>query len=184
MMNPTALGTVFEKRVEEELLRLGFEVWRDLYIPTEEGHTQVDIVSMRPGQLWVVECKNWAGHLNMDTWECTTDTGVRKVNNFFRQNTWHGMVMHSHLHIPYYNVVVVNNGLTLEGVPQGGRICHLSELHSLADVSTAKFLTNEHDIMLAHKLLDEWADPDEEKRRLHRTRLQDKYNPPIVLELP
>ena len=183
MMNPTALGTVFEKQVEEELLRLGFDTWRDLYIPTDEGFTQVDIVAMRPGQLWVVECKNWSGTLNLETWVRTTETGERRENNFFRQNTWHGIVLRSYLHMPYYNIVVVNNGLNLVGLPEG-KIYHLRELADVVSYSTAKFMTNEHDIVKAMRLLDEWSEDNEEKRRQHRTRLQDKYNPPEVLILP
>lgn len=183
MFTAAAIGTVFEKQVAEQLLRLGFEVWRDLYVPTEKGHAQVDIVAIRPGQFWVFECKNWAGTLDLSTWVRTTETSQRREADFFRQNEWHAIALHKHINVPWVTCTVVNNSLHYTGSP-AGRICKLRDLDGVVDTVTSKFSMSEKELMQARVLCTMWNSADEETRRKHRLRLQDKYNPPEVLVLP
>lgn len=183
MFTSTAIGTVFEKQVAEQFLRLGFEVWRDLYVPTEKGHAQVDIVALRPGQLWVVECKNWAGTLDLGTWMRSTEAGIRHEADFFRQNEWHGVAIHRHLNVPWISCTVVNNSLHYTGTPTG-RICKLRDLDSVVDTASASFSIGEKELMQARVMFTVWSNTDEDTKRKHRLRLQDKYNPPEVVELP
>lgn len=183
MFTKAAIGTKFEKEVAEKLLQLGFEVWRDIYVPTEKGYTQVDIVAMRPGQFWVFECKNWAGVLDLTTWKRQTETATTQESDFFKQNEWHAISLHAHINAPWIACTVVNNGLHYVGSPSG-RICKLRDIESVIDTVTSRFSMPEAEIMKARVLCTMWSNTDEETRRKHRLRLQDKYNPPEVLQLP
>ena len=183
MMSATALGAKFEKQVAEELQRLGFEVWRDLYAPTPWGHSQIDIVALKPGQVWVVECKNWGGLLDVETWTVTQNNNRRKVGDFMAQNHTHCEVVSAALDVPCYSRVVVNDSLRFrEGVPP---VCCIPLKNLEYEVSTCKIQLpfTEATIMRAHRVFDSWSNVDAETKKQHRVRLQDKYNPPEVVPL-
>lgn len=124
-MNSKALGTVFEKRVMSKLEGLGFECWRDLYVPFDRYPYQVDVFAMRKDMLLCVECKNWTGAYDPVTHKWYRD-GKIKVFDVAEQVDNHALAMLIHLNVQPTPVVVVNDGLRI--LRPNPRFVHLREL--------------------------------------------------------
>ncbi len=183
MLTATALGTAFEHRVEAELQRLGFETWADCYAPTEHGYAQIDIIALRPGQLWVVECKNWGGTLDAFNWVWYQNGIPKKVNDFTKQNYWHGIVVNDNVGIPALSYIVVNDGLQFKDNYFPTHVVHFSELERTVGSVTINRNESLRRVMDARSKFTQWTAASEDVKKKHRVRLQDKYQPPEVLPL-
>jgi hypothetical protein len=119
-------GVAGERRVRKILARLPepYKVINDLLLETERGTSQIDHTVLSPHGIFVLETKNYGGWIFGDEHaEYWTQVIYNTKNSFYnpvRQNYGHVQalkeVLGSPSDVPYYPVVLFNDGCTLKKV--------------------------------------------------------------------
>lgn len=184
MMTPESLGKVFENKVADEFRRLGFEVYQDCYTPTYKGYTQIDIIATRPGQYYIVECKNWSGLLDAMNWIKFQGGQQKDVIDFTAQQDWHLKTFGQYLNFPVFSLIIVNNNLKFKDGYVPPETIYLRDLESYVNSREWRVVIPKEIEVLAVQLFEQWSSTDKEVKKQHRNRLKDRYDPPEVLKLP
>lgn len=162
---------------------------RNLYMPTNNGTTEIDGIMIHETGIYIFECKNYSGRVtgNIDdaNWICRYDNGSKyTMYNPTKQNSLHSNVVYKYLrdyvgYVKTYSYVVFNNGckLDVEGISKYHRVVTLNDVSTLlyldSQYSTAKYSWEQIDRI--YDLLEKFTGADKRTVKKHSAQVRKRY---------
>jgi hypothetical protein len=158
---------------ELEKLPMYSKVMTNLYIPTEEGTTEIDILYIAPSGIYVIESKNYSGWIFGDEKARNWTAVIYKTKNKFLNPIWQNKK-----HIKYLSKVLVDVQLRslivfserceLKKVNvEEGLVIKRGKLRKLILKESEKVIFSDQEIDAFYNKLKGYSNKSEEEKRLH-----------------
>ncbi len=195
-------GELGEYKVDLQFSRLPkkYRYLNDLLFKTKWGYSQIDHVVVTPAGLFIVETKNYFGHIfgkpSDEKWTIRSGKKTLKIYSPLEQNATHIRVVKGILKyidgVRFYSVISFTGRCTLDGIDQSLRIPN-ADTRVVFDISIMESIIKKSRIVLERekksplseenidricKLLREANVDDPEARAEHVRRIKEKYKIP------
>jgi hypothetical protein len=158
---------------ELEKLPMYSKVMTNLYIPTEDGTTEIDILYIAPSGIYVIESKNYSGWIFGDEKARNWTAVIYKTKNKFLNPIWQNKK-----HIKYLSKVLVDVQLRslivfserceLKKVNvEEGLVIKRGKLRKLILKESEKVIFSDQEIDAFYNKLKGYSNKSEEEKRLH-----------------
>lgn len=183
MIDRDILGDVGEVVTASRLRsECGMQVVRNIYLPSNNGTTEIDMVGISKFGLFIIENKNYNakvfGGRSVKYWTVDYMYDKHKLYNPYLQNLLHIRILEECFNInediPLYNIVIFSDKSNLEITGLDGTVFRLSDfvtkynsirLEGVLDSSTIKDL---------YGMIGQFSDGSDEMKDIHRLMLEDK----------
>ncbi|MBV1708260.1 MAG: NERD domain-containing protein [Erysipelothrix sp.] len=158
---------------ELEKLPMYSKIMANLYIPTEDGTTEIDVLYIAPSGIYVIESKNYSGWIFGDEKARNWTAVIYKTKNKFLNPIWQNKK-----HIKYLSKVLVD--VQLRSLIVFSERCELKRVNVKEDLvikrgrlrkvilkESEKVIFSNQEIDAFYNKLKGYSNKSEEEKRLH-----------------